>query len=435
MMLTSLFYYLLYSSLFYLSFKFLYARSSFHRINRILLLACTPLALLIAITAPQFSLPWLSSTTFSFQLPEIIIEGKKLDEQLLLTSPSLSLWQPIYYLGLAISSLYFLSGLYYIIRLAKNSSRSEVLNHQVLINAKIKNPFCIGQWIFIPRYLLKSKDLELIVQHELYHSRLNHHWDKLYYKILTTLFWFDPSVHLLAKELRQLHEFEVDALLIKQGNIENYALLLLSSTLGGDLAYPEKAIAPSPFFNSSFIKTRITMLYQKESPVWKKSLYLAVVPLLAAMTLFACNKSKEEDLNLKNETKNETIVSLKEIDHFPIAQGCDLSASADEAQECAMQSIMHHISQNFQYPVLAEELGLEGRIFVQFVISKSGKVESAVVLRSIDTKNEQQASAVLEAEKEALAVVGSLPDFVQPAQQNGKAVAIQMVLPISLKLS
>ena len=139
--------------------------------------------------------------------------------------------------------------------------------------------------------------------------------------------------------------------------------------------------------------------------------------------------------NLKNETKNENISSLQEIDHFPIAQGCDLSASADETQECAMQSIMRHISQNFQYPVLAEELGLEGRIFVQFVISKSGKVESAVVLRSIDTKNEQQAAAVLEAEKEALAVVGSLPDFVQPAQQNGKAVAIQMVLPISLKLS
>ena len=434
-MLTSLFYYLLFSSLFYLFFKFLYARSSFHRINRILLLASTPLALLIAITAPQFSLPWLSSAAFSFQLPEIIIEGKKLDEQLLLTSPSISLWQPIYYLGLAISSLYFLSGLYFILRLAKNSSRSEVLNHQVLISDKIKSPFCIGKWIFIPENQIKSKDLELIVQHELYHSRLNHHWDRIYYKILTTLFWFDPAIHLLAKELRQLHEFEVDALLIKQANIENYAYLLLSSALGGDLAYPEKAIAPSPFFNSSFIKTRITMLYQKESPVWKKSLYLAVVPLLAAMTLFACNKSQEQDLNLKNETKNETIVSLQEIDHFPIAQGCDLSASADETQECAMQSIMRHISQNFQYPVLAEELGLEGRIFVQFVISKSGKVESAVVLRSIDTKNERQAAAVLEAEKEALAVVGSLPDFVQPAQQNGKAVAIQMVLPISLKLS
>ncbi len=434
-MLTSLFYYLLFSSLFYLSFRFLYARSSFHRINRILLLSSTPLALLIAFTAPQFSLPWISSAAFSFQLPEIIIEGKKLDEQLLITSPSFSLWQPIYYLGLVISSLYFLSGLFYIIRLAKNSSHSIVLNHQVLINDKIKNPFCIGRWIFIPHDLLTSKDLELIVQHELYHSRLNHHWDRLYYKVITTLFWFDPSIHLMAKELRQIHEFEVDALLIKQANIENYAHLLLSSTLGGDLAYPEKAIAPSPFFNSSFIKTRITMLYQKESSVWKKSLYLAVVPLLAAMTLFACNKSQEEDLIHKNDTKNESIVSLEDIDHFPIATGCDISASAEGAKECAMQSIMSHISQNFQYPTLAKELGLEGRIFVQFVISKSGKVESAVVLKSIDTKNEQQAAAALEAEKEALAVVSSLPDFVKPAQQNGKAVALQMVLPFSLKLS
>jgi TonB family protein len=435
MILSSLFYYLLFSSLFYLSYRVLYSGSSFHRINRILLLSSIPLALLIAIAAPQFSLPWLSSVTASFQLPEIIIEGNKLDEQLLSTSSSFSLWKPIYSIGLVISSLYFFSGLYYIFQLAKNSSRFEVLNHQVLTNDKIKSPFCIGKWIFIPKELLKSKDLELIVQHELYHSRLNHHWDRIYYKILTTLFWFDPSIHLLAKELRQLHELEVDALLIRQGNIENYAHLLLSSTLGGDLAYPEKAISPSPFFNSSFIKTRITMLYQKESPAWKKSLYLTVIPLLAAMTLLACNKSTEESPQQKRETASESAISIAEVDHFPIAQGCDISASADEAKECAFQSIMNHISQNFEYPALAEELGIEGRIFVQFVISKSGRVESAQIIRSIDTENEDQAAAVIAAEKEAIAVLSSLPDFAVPAQQNGKAVAVQMVLPISLKLS
>jgi len=366
-------------------------------------------------------------------LPEIIIEGKKLDEQLLSTSSSFSLWKPIYSIGLVISSLYFFSGLYYIFQLPKNSSRFEVLNHQVLTNDKIKSPFCIGKWIFIPKELLKSKDLELIVQHELYHSRLNHHWDRIYYKILTTLFWFDPSIHLLAKELRQLHELEGDALLIKRGNIENYAHLLLSSTLGGDLAYPEKAISPSPFFNSSFIKTRITKLYQKESPAWKKSLYLTVIPLLAAMTLFACNKATDEVAS--TDGKVETSVSVDEIDRFPIAIGCDATAYADELQSCAIQVINSYIIENFKYPALAEEIGLEGKIYASFIIDYNGAISDIEIIRSIEADTQEEKKAVLQAEKEALALIANIPKFVQAGQKDGKSVNLRVVLPISLKLS
>jgi len=284
--LNSILYYLLFSSLFYLAFKFLYASYSFHRINRILLLLGAPIALSIALVAPKFDLPWANTQSFSFQLPEILIEGKNLNEQLIVANDSLLIWQPLYYLGIIASALYFLSGVYYISKLAQQAERHEVLKHKVLTSDKIKNPFCLGRWVFIPSQLLESKDLELIVQHELYHSSLRHHYDRFYFKIISTLLWFDPAVHLMAKELRQVHEFEVDALIVKAESIENYAHMLLSSTLGGDLAYPEKAIAPSPFFNSSLIKTRITMLYQKESPQWKKSIYLAVLPLLATMWLF-----------------------------------------------------------------------------------------------------------------------------------------------------
>jgi len=419
-----------------ISYKFLYASYSFHRINRILLLLGAPIALSIALVAPKFDLPWANTQSFSFQLPEILIEGKNLNEQLIVANDSLLIWQPLYYLGIIASALYFLSGVYYISKLAQQAERHEVLKHKVLTSDKIKNPFCLGRWVFIPSQLLESKDLELIVQHELYHSSLRHHYDRFYFKIISTLLWFDPAVHLMAKELRQVHEFEVDALIVKAESIENYAHMLLSSTLGGDLAYPEKAIAPSPFFNSSLIKTRITMLYQKESPQWKKSIYLAVLPLLATMTLIACNKASDESpSNSTHIESRESSLSLDQIDRFPVASGTSMTASAEELKATAISSISSHISYNFKYPVLAQELGMEGKIHVQFVIDKNGEITDIEVLKSIEATNTEEKEAVLQAEQEATALIASIPAFTKPAQKDGKAVSLKMVLPISLKLS
>ncbi len=433
MILSSILYYLFFSGLFYLSFKLLFAGFSFHRINRLLLLFSSPLAIGIALIAPKFTFPWSRTQVFNFQLPEILIEGKNLNEQLLVANDSFILWQPIYFIGIIGSVLYFLSGIYYISKLAKDAEPREILEHKILCSDKIKNPFCLGKWVFIPTPLLKSKNLELIVQHELYHSSLKHHYDRFYFKLISTLLWFDPILYLMAKELRQVHEFEVDALMIKAENIENYAHLLLSSTLGGDLAYPEKAIAPSPFFNSSLIKTRITMLYQKESPQWKKSIYLVVLPLIATMTLIACNQA--EDDMVSHDKKVDTSVSVDQIDQFPVALGCDDSKTADEMQSCAIQAINSYIMENFKYPKLAEELGLEGTLYVSFMIDQNGAISDAEIARSIEVDTQEEKEAVYQAEKETLALVASIPKFVQAAQKDGKSVNLRVVLPVRLKLS
>jgi TonB family protein len=240
----------------------------------------------------------------------------------------------------------------------------------------------------------------------------------------------------MAKELRQVHEFEADALIVKAENIENYAHMLLSSTLGGDLAYPEKAIAPSPFFNSSLNKTRITMLYQKESPQWKKSIYLAVLPLLATMTLIACNKAQEESPITSTQIENqESLLSLDQIDRFPVPPGVSETASAEELKSSLIKSISSHIANNFEYPVLAQELGMEGKIHVQFVIDKNGELTDIKVLRSLEAKDAEEEKAVLQAEQEATALIASIPKFNKPALKDGKAVNLKMVLPISLKLN
>ena len=178
------------------------------------------------------------------------------------------------------------------------------------------------------------------------------------------------------------------------------------------------------------------MLYQKESPKWKKSIYLAVLPLLATMTLIACNKTSDKSTSNSTQVESqESSLSLDQIDRFPVANGTSLNASAEELKVSAIASISSHISNNFKYPVLAQELGIEGKINVQFVIDKNGEIRDIQVLRSIEANNAEEKEAVLQAEQEASALIASIPAFSKPAQKDGKAVSLKMVLPISLKLS
>jgi TonB family protein len=85
---------------------------------------------------------------------------------------------------------------------------------------------------------------------------------------------------------------------------------------------------------------------------------------------------------------------------------------------------MRFISSQMRYPEEAKEMGIEGRIYLRFVVSKEGKVTQVRVLRGVHP--------LLEAE--ALRVVSALPDFV-PGRMQGKPVNVEYTLPILFKLS
>ncbi len=451
-MIVKVLYYLLFSAIFFLVYRSLYARMSFHRINRWVLLLIPPLSVLIAFIAPEFALNLGQETLLQIQLPEVIIEGERLT-----ISPTYqavpSLWSIIYFLGIGLSLLYFLSGLYLLYKLLGKASAEDYQGQKIYFSKHIKSAFCFASWVIIPEAQRSQANLDIIIKHELIHQKLGHSLDRIYYKVLTTLLWFDPFIHLFSKEIRQVHEYEVDAfILAEEENIENYAHMLLSSTMGADLAYPEKALSPSPFFNSSLIKSRITMMYKKQSPKWRKGLYLAAIPLLTAMTLFACNKSEEATAAVDSNTKTKTVSDLSKLDRLPVAPGCDGEASKEEIKSCAFNHIANHISSNFKYPDLAQEIGMEGRIMVSFVVNEDGKIADVEIARTDITGPEGQtngemgetmdnadraklSTAAEQAEMQSLELVESLPAFESGAQQDGKAVRLKMVIPIQLKLS
>ena len=84
---------------------------------------------------------------------------------------------------------------------------------------------------------------------------------------------------------------------------------------------------------------------------------------------------------------------------------------------------MTHISKNFKYPQIAKEMGISEKIFVQFVIDKSGNIKNAQIVRGEDKH----------LKAEALRLVNSMPKL-QPAKQRGKAVPCSFTVPINFKL-
>ncbi|MCC7231486.1 MAG: TonB family protein [Bacteroidia bacterium] len=85
--------------------------------------------------------------------------------------------------------------------------------------------------------------------------------------------------------------------------------------------------------------------------------------------------------------------------------------------------LFEYLSKNIKYPPVARENGIQGRVYVSFVVDKDGKIKDAVVRRGIGGG----------CDEEALRVVKSMPDW-KPGRQNGRNVQVQYNLPVNFTL-
>jgi protein TonB len=81
------------------------------------------------------------------------------------------------------------------------------------------------------------------------------------------------------------------------------------------------------------------------------------------------------------------------------------------------------IAQSIKYPVIAQENGIQGKVYVTFVVGKDGKVSNASIARGVDPS----------IDKEALRVINTLPKW-KPGKQRGKPVNVSYTVPINFQL-
>jgi protein TonB len=124
---------------------------------------------------------------------------------------------------------------------------------------------------------------------------------------------------------------------------------------------------------------------------------------------------------VEEEEEEDVEVPFAVIENVPIFPGC--SGKNNEAlKACFQQKIQEHIQKHFTYPNVAVELGIEGRVYVQFIIDNLGNITQ------IKTRGPDKLL-----EKEANRIIAALPQMV-PGKQRGRSVKVSYTIPITFRL-
>lgn len=263
-------------AVFYLFFKWMLSRETFHRFNRILLFS--------GIFA-SFVLPLCVVTLYrempGFPVVDAVTElaAGPVDETMpdpdLLPRTLIVVFFWIAVAGMCAALLCWGRSLWLVMRTIRRGRRERLAGTGVLV--RVAKPIAPFSWM---RYIVVSEqDLtdsgRYILQHEQAHLRFGHSWDLLFVDLLCCLQWFNPAVWLLRRELRAIHEYEADAAVLEAGaDPRSYQLLLIRKAVGA------RWYSAANSFNNHKLKNRIDMMLREKSPRRAGARALLLVPLL-----------------------------------------------------------------------------------------------------------------------------------------------------------
>ena len=428
--------------LFYLFFRLLLSKETFHRFNRMALLGVLFFSLLI---------PCIEVTTrhqVEVQQAVLSIEQLLLMAELETTPANVGAVQEtsviswvqivllVYWAGilfLACRNIYSLICLFRLVHSGKHEKLEKGVT-LVVHNQEIA-PFSWMNYIVISRKDLEENGREILI-HEMAHIHHRHSVDLLVADICIFFQWFNPGAWLLKQELQNVHEYEADETVINEGvNAKEYQLLLIKKAVGTRLY----SMANS--FNHSKLKKRITMMLKEKSNPWARLKYLYVLPLAAiAVTAFARPEISEK----MEEISAVKVNDLAEIVQEKVLQDTvkvskdekkdDLVVSGVKSKEEEEIVIFEVVEQMPEYPggmsalqkYLSEKIAgspmkgkAGGRVMVGFTVAETGKIKDVRVLQS------DEASLNQEAER----IVSEMPDWI-PGKQRGRPVPVKYTVPI-----
>ena len=169
---------------------------------------------------------------------------------------------------------------------------------------KLSSPFSWFRHVVVSRTDM-GENRDLILEHELAHVRFGHSWDVLFVDLTLIVWWFNPAMWLLRRELQSLHEYQADDAVLNRGiDAKTYQLLLIKRAVGSRLHSVANCL------NHSNLKNRITMMCRKQSSKWQSAKLLLVLPMVAislsafATTVYVTRESHDKDNENSYNNKN-----------------------------------------------------------------------------------------------------------------------------------
>ena len=390
-------------------------KETFHRLNRIVILGC----LVISFAIPLVHLtgdtnPIVDKVRQAVLLPEVLINGNAKE-------PSVWSWSDIivciYTIGVvAIFSMTIVQTMRLIKQLRQCEHTTDNKGNTIILTDYATSPFCLFHYIVMSRDDY-ANNRSFILTHEQEHIRLKHCIDLILLQIATIMQWFNPFVWLIGKNLKAIHEFEVDEAVLNKGiDATQYQKFLVVKAVGNRL---------QPFannLNKESLKRRIIMMNQKKSNRWMMLKALFVIPVATlAVSVFANTTDMRSMAKAANTTANSISTTnmqtkqsnqkiFKVVEEMPKFKGGDAK-------------LMEFLMMNMKYPESAIKAKQQGRAVVGFVVGKDGTVSDVYIEKSTGYD-------VLD--NEAMRVVKSMPAW-EPGKQKGKPVDVKYFVPITFR--
>jgi hypothetical protein len=286
--------------LFYLLYKSLLSRETFFRFNRYVLLS----GMVICVLLPLISLHTEEETVLqkpfieienkimserinenplvefsALKTKEVVFEEKNASTQMEKENPfsfSTTSWIAFLYVsGFCINFIFLAVSIAKMTSIIRNGKKIQGRKYSIIITQKKICPFSFGKYMVLSETDYRQNPDE-IIRHEEVHTQMKHSCDIVLMEFFILVFWFNPVIWLLKRELQDVHEYEADNGVIQSGiDATKYQLLLIKKAVG----VSSYAIANS--FNHSKIKNRITMILKKKSTQGARLKTLFFIPLAA----------------------------------------------------------------------------------------------------------------------------------------------------------
>ena len=460
-------------AVFYMFYRLLLSRETFHRVNRVVLLLTAILS---------FVLPLCVITihkTVVVDIPKANIDFGGMTMTIEEAEPQTPFWQTaavvVFFIGMVVTLGYTLQSILRVWLLIHHSEQHPQSDGTVICVAKGDvSPFSWMRYIVLSQSDYEAQDASILA-HERGHIRRRHSLDLILVDTLTALQWFNPAMWMLRQDLRAIHEYEADAAVLSQGiNMRQYQYLLIQK------AVSHCGYSVANGISHSTLKNRINMMLNNKkstSMSWIK--VFALLPIMGVALVLNAEtvndyvyektptnaqpqskivkkgkkdtqikmgdktiEVKAEDVKGKTEVSNKEEVATgvesnnnKEVVCVPIdkKEPMEIHITPDEPFDVVEEmpkfpggdaAMMEFLRNTVKYPEEAMKNGIQGRVVVQFIVEKDGSISGAEVIKKV---NEHL-------DAEALRVIGEMPKWA-PGKQKGKEVRVKFTLPVTFRLS
>lgn len=405
-------------SLLYAVYRLFLRKETFFKLSRIYLIGSAIISLLI----PAFSMISFSaanSETLYYVLKTVTISNTELVANYSENSSLFQIVWIVYLGGVILFSFLFLFRIFQLFKFIRKYGITHDGGTKYIITDGNYTPFSFFNFIFINSNITNI-DKEKVIAHEQVHVSQLHSLDVLFFEILTIFQWFNPIVWLYKRSIKEVHEFLADEGVLTTGvEKSSYQILLLALTLGSNVTDLTNN------FNTTQIKRRFMMMTKMKSGLIAKVRITMVVPFVtAALLLFACNNNenkKEETAQNKGDsaTAQTPVVVQKNDVEGTVYDVVDEMPIYGKSQS----DLSTYLASTIKYPQEAKVKNIQGKVFISFVVTKTGDVANVKVKKSVNT--------LLDAE--AVRVVSAMPKWT-PGKIKNETVNVNFVLPINFKL-